>query len=140
MRNSRESGLVPDAAVPSTSDVTEDGKARAVRALAPGSNPLRAALESRGSWFLVRREYRRARMVCSLLMDRLLGVKTTPAEDDRALESATPSDLPHRPTGWLTLWRVFRRLHQCADGGAVLDVGSGAGRAPSSRARSRSAA
>jgi SAM-dependent methyltransferase len=97
-------------------------------AQAPGSDPLLAALEGRRSWLVVRREYRHLRMASSLLIDKLLGVDTTPREAHLALGSTAPSDLQHRPTGWLTLWRIFRQL-RTIDDGAVLDVGSGAGRA-----------
>ena len=121
MEGSREGGRAPNGDVATPADVPggnrKDGSAAAP---APDPDPLLAALERRGAWFLVRRAYRRVRMTSSLLLDELLGVETTPVDDVLS---------PHRPAGWLTLWRVFRRLHRTADGGVVLDVGSGAGRA-----------
>jgi len=77
-------------------------------------------------WLLARWLYRRARALGSQAVDAALGVRTTidpprgPADDYDPRVSM--------PTGWLTLYRVFRRLDVGPDD-VVVDIGSGTGRA-----------
>ena len=91
------------------------------------SDPLLLELQRYRLWLVGRHVYRHGRAAGSSLVDRLLGVRTTPAEVTRLGEMSDAS-FSLRPCAWLTLWRTFRRLRVGGDD-VLLDVGSGAGRA-----------
>jgi SAM-dependent methyltransferase len=78
-------------------------------------------------WSVVRWTHRRLRAGVWELVDACLGVRTVYLERDGMLERDSV-EYTEKPCGWITLWRAFHWLGVSADD-ALLDIGSGAGRA-----------
>jgi Histone methylation protein DOT1 len=76
-------------------------------------------------WPWIRWLYLRTRAVLSHTVDRALGVRTTM---DETAGAGKPFDPSKKPSGWLTLYRVFHWL-EVDPNDVIVDIGSGAGRA-----------
>jgi len=64
----------------------------------------------------------------SLAIDRMVGVETTLLVNELTIRPGRPPLYEHIPVGWLTMWRLLRRL-DINDDDVFYDVGAGSGRA-----------
>jgi Histidine kinase-, DNA gyrase B-, and HSP90-like ATPase len=84
-------------------------------------------IESR-PWSAIRWIHRRLRFGVSQILDRALGVHTSFVESTALFGTDDPYVCNQKPTGWLTLYRVFRALDIGSED-VMVDFGSGSGRA-----------
>jgi Histone methylation protein DOT1 len=79
-------------------------------------------------WMLIRSLHRRLRFAVWWVIDRSLGVRTTSVEPSGLVEVEQDEPRYSKPSGWFTLYRVFRWLDVGPDD-VMIDFGSGTGRA-----------